>query len=121
MIWGRTGNSTPPAFTGKLGLDLSEGIQFYKNPANQEEGLKILGKYLRVSLDKNRSVVEEGYETYRDMTVKMPYPDPTGLKIILEAVAESNPKAKGVNPASFVDGSFVERLEKKGFFERSSF
>jgi hypothetical protein len=43
------------------------------------------------------------------------------LKIILETVAESNPKAKGVNPATFVDGSFVERLDKKGFFERGSF
>ncbi len=66
-------------------------------------------------------MVEEGYETYRDMTVKKPYPDPSGLKIILETVAESNPKAKGVNPASFVEGSFVERLDKKGFFERSNF
>ena len=100
---------------------VSEGIQFYKNPANQEESIMILAKYLRVSLDKNRAAVEEGYETYRDMTVKKPYPDPNGLKIILETVAESNPKAKGVNPATFVDGSFVERLDKKGFFERSSF
>jgi hypothetical protein len=34
-------------------------------------------------------------------------------------LAESNPKAKGANPASFVDASFVERLDKTGFFERN--
>ncbi|MBI4529301.1 MAG: ABC transporter substrate-binding protein, partial [Deltaproteobacteria bacterium] len=96
---------------------VSEGIQFYRNPANKEEGLKILAKYLRVSLDKQRAVVEEGYDTYRDMTMKKPYPDPAGLQIILETIAESNPKAKSVNPASFIDASFVERLDKQGFFE----
>ncbi len=96
---------------------VSEGIRFYKNPANREEAVKTLAKYLRVSLDKDRAMVEEGYETYRDMTVRKPYPDPNGLKIILETVAESNPKAKAVNPASFVDVSFVERLDKTGFFE----
>ena len=106
---------------GVLTSSIPKGMQFYKNPANKEENIKILAKYLRVSLDKNRAMVEEGYETYRDMTVKKPYPDPNGLKIILETVAETNAKAKGVNPASFTDGSFVERLDKKGFFERSSF
>jgi NitT/TauT family transport system substrate-binding protein len=100
---------------------VSEGILFYKNPANREESIRVLAKYLRVSLDKNRPMVEEGYDTYRGMTVRKPYPDPNGLKIILETVAESNPKAKGVNPASFVDASFVERLDKTGFFERNSF
>ena len=100
---------------------VSEGIQFYKNPTNREEGLKVLAKYLRVSLDKDRAMVEEGYDTYRSMTVRKPYPDPNGLKIILETVAESNPKAKGANLASFVDVSFVERLDKTGFFEKNSF
>jgi len=37
------------------------------------------------------------------------------LKIPLETVAEFDPMAKGTNPASFVDVSFVEQLDKKGF------
>jgi len=100
---------------------VAEGMQFYKNPANKEENIKILAKYLRVSLDKNRAMVEEGYETYRDMTLKKPYPDATGLQIILDTIAESNSKAKNVNPSSFVDTSFVARLDKDGFFEKTSF
>jgi NitT/TauT family transport system substrate-binding protein len=100
---------------------VSEGIQFYKNPANQEESIRILAKYLRVSLDKNRAMVEEGYETYRDMTLKKPYPDPAGLQIILDTIAEANPKAKSINPASLVETSFIEQLDKQGFFEKKSF
>jgi ABC-type nitrate/sulfonate/bicarbonate transport system substrate-binding protein len=97
---------------------VSEGIQFYKNPANQEESVRILAKYLRVSLDKQREMVEEGYETYRDMTLKKPFPDPSGLQIILETIAEANPKAKNINPSSLVDTTFVAQLEKGGFFDR---
>ncbi len=100
---------------------VSEGMQFYRNPANQEEGLRILAKYLRASMDKNRAMLEEGYDTYRAMTVKKPYPDPNGLQIILDTIAESNPKAKNVNPASFVDGSLVARLDRDGFFDKTAF
>jgi NitT/TauT family transport system substrate-binding protein len=100
---------------------VSEGIQFYKNPINREESIKILAKYLRVSLDKNREMVEEGYETYRDMTMKKPYPDPNGLQIILDTIADANAKAKNVNPASFVDTTFVAQLDKDGFFDKKGF
>ncbi len=97
---------------------VSEGIEFYRNKNNKEENIKILAKYLRTPLEKNRAMVEEGYETYRYMTMQKPYPDPAGLQIVLDTVAESNPKARGVNPATFVDTSFVGRLDKAGFFSK---
>ena len=95
---------------------LSEAIQFYKNPRNSEDSMRILAKYLRLPLDKNRGMIEEGYTTYRDMTKVKPYADPRDLKMIFESLAESNPKAKNVAPASVVDNSFVERLDKEGVF-----
>ncbi|MBI4524766.1 MAG: ABC transporter substrate-binding protein [Deltaproteobacteria bacterium] len=100
---------------------VSEGIQFYREKANREESIRILGKYLRVPLDKGRAMLEEGYETYREMTLKKPYPDANGLQIVLETIAEANPKAKNVHPGQFIDGSFVERLDREGFFERKGF
>jgi ABC-type nitrate/sulfonate/bicarbonate transport system substrate-binding protein len=95
---------------------LSEGIQFYRNKANKEENMRILAKYLRVPLDKNRAMVEEGYETYRDMLLRKPYADPSAMKILLEIIAESNPKAKHVNLASLIDSTYVERLDREGLF-----
>jgi NitT/TauT family transport system substrate-binding protein len=97
---------------------LAQGIQYYRNIANKEDSMRILAKYLRVPLDKNRAMIEEGYETYRDMMLNKPYPDPSALKIIVEMIAESNPKAKNINLASLIDASFVERLDKEGVFDR---
>src|SRR5262249_39939870 len=82
----------------------------------KEENIRILAKYLRVPLDKNRVMVEEGYETYRDMLLKKPYDDPSAMKILLDVIAESNPKAKNINLASLIDSSFVERLDREGLF-----
>ena len=97
---------------------LAQGIQYYRNIANKEDSMRVLAKYLRVPLDKNRAMIEEGYETYREMMLKKPYPDPSALKIIVEMIAESNPKAKNVNLSSVIDASFVERLDKEGAFDR---
>ena len=97
---------------------LAQGIQYYRNIANKEDTMRILAKYLRVPLEKNREMIEEGYETYRDMMLKKPYPDPSALKIIVEMIAESNPKAKNVNLVSLIDPSFVERLDREGAFDQ---
>ncbi len=97
---------------------LAEGMQFYRNKANKDDSMKILAKYLRLPLEKHRAMIEEGYETYRDMMLRKPYADAASMKILLEIIAESNPKAKGVNLASLLDSSFVERLDREGMFDR---
>ena len=97
---------------------LTEGIQFYRNKANRDESMRILAKYLRVALDKYRALIEEGYETYRDIMLKKPYADANAMTRLLEMIAEANPKAKGLNLASLVDASFVERLDRAGLSEK---
>ena len=97
---------------------LAEGIQFYRNKANKDDSMKILAKYLRLPLEKNRALIEEGYETYREIMLKKPYADPSAMKILLEIIAEANPKAKGMNLAALIDSSFVERLDREGAFEK---
>jgi len=97
---------------------LSEGMQFYRNKSNRDDSLKILAKYLRLPLEKHRAMIEEGYETYREMMLKKPYADPGSMKLLVEMIAESNPKAKSLNLASLIDASFVERLDRDGVFDR---
>ena len=97
---------------------MAEGMQFNRNKANKDESMRILAKYLRVPLDKNRAMIEEGYETYRDMMLKKPYADPSAMKLLVEMIAESNPKAKSINVTSLVDSTFVERLDREGVFDR---
>ena len=97
---------------------LADGMQFYRNPANRDESIRILAKYLRLPLVKNRAMIDEGYETYREMLLKKPYADPGAMKLLLEIIAESNPKARGLNPTSLIDSSFIERLDREGVFDR---
>lgn len=97
---------------------LAEGMQYYRNKANKDDSMRILAKYLRLPLDKHRAMIEEGYETYREILLRKPYADPSAMKILMEIIAESNPKAKSVNLASLIDSSFVERLDREGVFER---
>ncbi len=95
---------------------LAEGMQFYRNKANKEENLRILAKYLRVPMDKNRAMIEEGYETYREMLLSKPYADPKAMKILVDVIAESNPKVKNLNLATLIDSSFVDRMDRQGIF-----
>jgi NitT/TauT family transport system substrate-binding protein len=97
---------------------LTEGIQFYRNKGNKDDSMKILAKYLRLPLDKHRALIEEGYETYRDIMLKKPYADANSMKLLLEIVSETNPKAKNLNLASLIDSSFVERLDREGALEK---
>ena len=96
----------------------AEGMQFNRNKSNEEESIKILAKYLRMPLEKNRAMIEEGYETYRQMMLKKPYADPSAMKILTAMIAEANPKARKIDLASLVDSSFVEQLERDGVFDR---
>jgi len=95
---------------------LSEGMRYYRDQTNREESLRILAKYLRVPPETNRAMLEEGYETYRDMLLRKPYADPGAMKILLEVIGDSNPKARNLNLASLIDSSFVERLDRQGSF-----
>jgi ABC-type nitrate/sulfonate/bicarbonate transport system substrate-binding protein len=95
---------------------LSEGMRYYRDQTNREESLRILAKYLRVPPETNRAMLEEGYETYRDMLLRKPYADPGAMRILLEVIGDSNPKARNLNLASLIDSSFVERLDRQGSF-----
>ncbi|HVO94350.1 MAG TPA: ABC transporter substrate-binding protein [Terriglobales bacterium] len=97
---------------------LVEGMQFNRNKANKDESMRILAKYLRVPLEKNHAMIEEGYEIYRDMMLKKPYVDPNAMNLLVEIIAETNPKARAINVGSLIDSSFVERLDRDGVFDR---
>jgi len=96
----------------------SEGMRFYRNKANKDECIRILAKYLRLPLDMQRAAVEEGYETYREVMLRKPYPDPNAMKLQWELVTEANPKAKTLNLATLVDASFVEKLDREGVLDK---
>jgi hypothetical protein len=50
------------------------------------------------------------------MIPKKPYPTLKGIQFMLEMLAPTMPEAKAAKPEQFVDLSFLQELEKEGFF-----
>ena len=61
-------------------------------------------------------VLESSYQAYVKATPKKPYPTLKGLQFLLDQLAPTMPQAKNFKPEQFVDLSFLQELEKEGFF-----
>jgi NitT/TauT family transport system substrate-binding protein len=92
-----------------------EAIAYFKK--NKDESLKVLMKKMRIERG-NENYLQRSYQLsashYFD---SVPYPSMLGVKTVLEFLAKDNPKAKGADPNSFVDASFVKALDDSGFIK----
>ena len=88
-----------------------EGINFIFS--NKTEHSKVFGKYMRTN---DAEVLETSYQAYVTTTPKRPYPTLKGLQFLLDRLAPTMPQAKTAKPEQFVDMSFLQELDKEGFF-----
>ena len=88
-----------------------EGIYSIFN--NKATALKAFSKYMRTN---DTDVLETSYQAYVTTTQKKPYPTLKGLQFLLDRLAPQMPQAKTAKPEQFVDLSFLQELEKEGFF-----
>ncbi len=88
-----------------------EGIHFIF--AHKPATVKVFAKYMR---SNDPEVLESSYQAYVTTTPKRPYPTMKGLQFLLDRLAPTMPQAKTAKPEQFVDLSFLQELEKEGFF-----
>jgi NitT/TauT family transport system substrate-binding protein len=88
-----------------------EAIHFIHT--NKEESQRIFGKYMR---SHDPDVLENSYQNYVKTIPKRPYPTLKGIQFMLDMLASQIPQAKSAKPEQFVDLSFLQELEKEGFF-----
>jgi NitT/TauT family transport system substrate-binding protein len=88
-----------------------EGINFIFS--NKQATQKIFGKYMRTN---DAEVLESSYQAYISTTPRKPYPTLKGLQFLLDRLVSQMPQAKTAKPEQFVDMSFLQELEKEGFF-----
>jgi NitT/TauT family transport system substrate-binding protein len=81
--------------------------------ANKKEAQKVFAKYMRTN---DPAVLEDSYDGYVKMIPKKPYPTLKGIQFMLDMLAPQIPEAKNAKPEQFVDLSFLQELEKEGFF-----
>ena len=81
--------------------------------SNKPAALKVFSKYMRTN---DAEVLETSYQAYVSTTPRRPYPTLKGLQFLLDRLAPTMPQAKMAKPEQFVDMSFLQELDKEGFF-----
>jgi NitT/TauT family transport system substrate-binding protein len=81
--------------------------------ANKKDAQRVFAKYMRTN---DPTVLEDSYNGYIKSIPKKPYPTLKGIQFMLDVLAPTLPNAKNFKPEQFVDLSFLQELEKEGFF-----
>jgi len=89
-----------------------EALHFYKT--QKEDTIKIMRKYSRV---EDRRVLEDAWDWHAKFMPEAPYPPIDGYQLVLNDIAEKNPKAAQANVKDYIDARFVKELEDSGFIK----
>jgi NitT/TauT family transport system substrate-binding protein len=93
---------------------LIEAIYFLRT--RRDDGLKILARYTRLS---DMKVLGQTYDFHtRVIWPRVPEIQPEDLKLVLEELAETNPKAREIDPAELIYGSVGKDVVASGFVEK---
>jgi NitT/TauT family transport system substrate-binding protein len=88
-----------------------EGLHRFKT--DKSFAVKVIGKYSRIT---DHEALEETYQHYAVKVMpKVPYPTIKGIQMVLDEIGARNPKAKGLQPGSFIDVAYLKDLEQSGF------
>lgn len=93
---------------------LIEAIHFIRT--RRDEGIKILARYTRLS---DMKVLEQTYDFHsRVIWPRVPEIQPEDLKLVLEELADANPKAREIDPVELIYGAVVKDVVASGFVEK---
>jgi NitT/TauT family transport system substrate-binding protein len=93
---------------------LVEAFHFIRT--QRDEGIKILARYTRLSDVK---MLGQTYDFHsRVIWPRVPEIQPDDLKLVLEELAETNPKAREIDPRELIYGGAVREIMASGFVER---
>ncbi len=93
---------------------LLEGTAVAKR--DRERALRVLSEHLNGGDD---AALNETYELFvQKLAPRAPYPAITGVRRALRALAESDPRAAALDPATIVDRRFVQQAVESGFIDQ---
>ena len=87
-----------------------EAIKIMKT--EREYSIKALGQFTRV---QNLKAVQEGYDYFVKQLEPVPYPSVVAMQAVVDQIAETNPKARGIDAKNYVNDRYLKRLEEEGF------
>ena len=90
-----------------------EAIKILKT--EREYSIKALAQFTRV---QNLKAVQEGYDYFVKQLEPVPYPSVVAMQAVIDQIAETNPKARGVDAKNYVNDRYLKRLEEEGFVKK---
>ena len=90
-----------------------EAIKILKT--EREYSIKALAQFTRV---QNLKAVQEGYDYFVKQLEPVPYPSVVAMQAVVDQIAETNPKARGVDAKNYVTDRYLKRLEEEGFVKK---
>jgi ABC-type nitrate/sulfonate/bicarbonate transport system substrate-binding protein len=101
-----------PEFVRRYLRAYVEAIHYFKT--HKDETIRIMRKYSRL---EDRRVLEEAWDWHSRFMPEAPYPPADGYQLVLQDIAEKNPKAAQANAKDYIDTRFVKELEDSGFIK----
>ena len=92
-----------------------EGVR--RTLSDQPFASRVIRKYTRVT---EPEVIAVTYQDFVRYVQPIPRATTAGVKLILEQLSASEPKALGVKPESLIDSSLLQELEGEGYFKKPS-
>jgi len=90
-----------------------EAIKILKT--ERDYSIKALAQFTRVS---NLKSVAEGYDYFVKQLEPVPYPSVTAMQAVVDQIAESSPKAKGIDAKNYINDRYLKRLDEEGFIKK---
>jgi len=90
-----------------------EGMAFSLSPAQKQNTLRIIQKYLKVDAQS----AEEGYKDMVSGFDRKPYASPKGVINIIRLMKTRNPKVAKVKPEDVIDDRILRKLDESGFID----
>jgi NitT/TauT family transport system substrate-binding protein len=100
-----------PDLTERFLRAFGEAIRYFHT--NREGTIEVMAKYLR---RMDRETIAESYENHLSIIPKIPHPTVEGIQFILDELCERDPRARKFKPKDLIDSSFIEKLDREGFF-----
>jgi NitT/TauT family transport system substrate-binding protein len=90
-----------------------EGMAFSLSPAQKQNTLGIIQKYLKV----DPQAAEEGYKDMVTGFDRKPYPSPKAVINIVRLMKTRNPKVAKVKPEDVIEDRILRKLDESGFID----
>ncbi|HVO96383.1 MAG TPA: ABC transporter substrate-binding protein [Terriglobales bacterium] len=90
-----------------------EAIKVLKT--ERDYSIKALSQFTRV---QNLKAIAEGYDYFMNQLQPVPYPSVAAMQAVVDQIAETNSKARGIDAKTYVNTGYLKRLEDEGFVKK---